>query len=64
MVQVEVGLERTVFHIHKKLLSDASPYFRTALNDGFKEVRNTKHNFTCSTYMAIRSDTNIILPTE
>ena len=59
MVQVEVGPEMTMFHIHKRLLSDASPYFRAALGGGYKEVRKIKAQFIYSTY----TDTTTILQT-
>ena len=38
MVLILVGQEKTQFHLHKGLLCKASPYFRAALEGGFKEA--------------------------
>ena len=38
MVLIVVGQEKTQFHFHKGLLCKASPYFRAALEGGFKEA--------------------------
>lgn len=38
MVVLKVGPEREEFQVHRGLLCKSSPYFRNALEDGFKEA--------------------------
>ena len=39
IAQIEVGPGRNIFYVHKGLLCNIAPYFKAALEGGFREVR-------------------------
>lgn len=40
MVTIRVGVETAPFHVHYKMITHHSPYFRSAFDGSFKEAHN------------------------